>query len=303
MLRFLDPSRNRYAGLLFAICVLCGPLALIVAGWAGWNAHSKQPPPMASYIHLNTVTNQVELFADQLVRLSLTGSGEQDRKTLATMVVDPRAVSLAETPWNVTSTHLTTVKRVAEQADSAEWEAKILVGYSAPGSGVVQFGTMVVNVLSSGGAYKATALPRFENSQNRAMQVGPGYTVAVDVNSSLGKSIAKFASAYYVQGPDQDLGRLVTGPFSEQVRAGVEKPFSPSPFASVNVQMIFSKGAVPTQPAPGDTVDVLATIRGGASESTWYTMQVPLRMAVTDQRQWAVSDILDSLDVGKIIHQ
>ncbi|MEE3755273.1 conjugal transfer protein [Mycobacterium intracellulare] len=296
MLRFLDPSRNRYAGLLFAACVLCGPLALVVAGWAGWNAHSKQPPPVASYVHLNTVTNQVELFADQLVRLSLTGSGEQDRKTLATMVVDPRAVSLAETPWNVTSTHLTTVKRVAEEADSAEWEAKIRVGYSVPGSGVVQFGTMVVSVLSSNGAYKATALPRFENSQDPAMEVGPGYTIAVDPHASLGVAVASFANAYYVQGPNQDLGRLVTGTFSG-------KPLRPSPFTSTDVKMIFSKRAVPIKPSPGDTVEVLATIRGGASEKTWYTMQVPLRMTVTDQRQWAVSAILDSLDVGKIIHQ
>jgi hypothetical protein len=296
MLRFLNPSRNQYAGLLFTVCVLCGPVALIVAGWAGWSAHSKQPMPSASYIRLNTITNQVEIFTDQLVRLTLTGTGEQDRKTLTSMVVDPRSVSLADIPWNVTSTHVTAVERVAEQVDSAEWEAKVFVGYSAPGSGVVQFGTMIVNILSSDGAYKATTLPRFVNPQDTVMQVGPGYTIAVDLRSGLGAAIASFANAYYVPGMNPNMGRYVTGNFSG-------KPLRPSPFTSTDVQLIFAKSAVPVEPAPGDTVEVLVTIRGSASQSTWYAMQVPLRVTVTDQRQWAVDAILDTVDVGKIIHR
>lgn len=298
MLRFLDPSRNRYAGLIFAAFVLCGPVALIVAGWAAWNANSKQPMPTASYIGLNTTTAQIELFADQVVRLTLTGAGEQSRRTLASMVVDPRAVSLAKDPWNVTSTNVKTIKRVAEQADSAEWEVEVEVGYSAPGSGVVQFGNVVVNVLSSGGAYKATALPRFRNPEVRSMQVGPGYTNAVDANSALGKLIANFATAYFVPGASQDMGRFVTGSFSK-----TEKPLAASPFTSATVETIFSKDAVPMEPAPGDAVDVLVAIRGGASEKTWYTMQIPLRVEVTDQNQWAVSAILETVDVGKIIHR
>lgn len=278
------------------MCVLCGPLALVVGGWAAWNAHSKQPMPAAGYIRLNTITNQVEVFADQIVRLTLTGSGEQDRKTLASMVVDPRGVALADVPWNVISTHVTSVERVAEQVDSAEWEADVQAAYSAPGSGIVQFGNMVVNVLSSNGAYKATALPRFENPADPAMQVGPGYTSPVDLNSGLGTAIASFANAYYVPGMNQDMGRYVTGNFSG-------KPLSSSPFTSTSVQMIVSKSAVPLEPAPGDSVDVLVTIRGGASQSTWYTMQVPMRVVVTDQRQWAVTAILGTVDVGKIIHR
>jgi hypothetical protein len=252
--------------------------------------------PSASYIRLNTIANQVELFADQLVRLTLTGTGEQDRKTLTSMVVDPRSVSLADIPWNVTSTHVTAVERVAQQADSAEWATKVLVGYSAPGSGVVQFGTMIANILSSGGAYKATTLPRFENSQDVAMQVGPGYTTAVDLRSGLGAAIASFANAYYVPGMNPNMGRYVTGNF-------LGKPLRPSPFTATDVQLIFARSAVPAEPAPGDTVDVLATIRGSASQSTWYTMQVPLRVTATDQRQWAVAAILDTVDVGKIIHR
>ena len=296
MRKFLDPSRNRYAGLLFAVCVLCGPLALILGAWSAWSAYSKQPMPTSSYIQLNTVTNQAQQRADQIVRLSLTGSGEQDRKTLASMIVDPRPVALPDVPWNVTSTHVKTVKRVAEQEDSAEWEVKVDVGYSAPGTGVIQFGTMVVNILSSDGAFKGTALPRFENPEEKSMQVGPGYTNAVDLRGGLGTTIASFANAYYVPGMNQNMGRYVTGAFTG-------KPLSVSPFTSTDVQMIFARTPVPLEPAAGDTVEVLATIRGGASQSTWYTMQVPLRVTVTDQHQWAVSAILNTVDVGKIIHQ
>ncbi|MBU8820963.1 conjugal transfer protein [Mycolicibacterium goodii] len=296
MLRFLDPSRNRYAGLIFAAFVMCGPVALIVAGWAAWSSHSKQPMSTASYIGLNTTAAQIELFADQVVRLSLTGVGEQSRKTLASMVVDPRAVSLADDPWNVTSTHVKSIRRVAEEAESAEWEVEVEVGYSAPGSGMIQFGNLVVNVLSSNGAYKATALPRFRNPEVRSMQVGPGYTNPVDVNTALGKTISNFANAYFVPGASQDLGRYVTGSFSE-------KPLAATPFSSATVQSILSRDALPPEAAPGDTADLLVTIRGGASQSTWYTMQVPLRARVTDQNQWAVSDILETVDVGKIIHR
>ncbi|KMV18316.1 hypothetical protein ACT17_11825 [Mycolicibacterium conceptionense] len=298
MLKFLDPSRNRYAGLIFAIFVLCGPVALGVAGWAAWNSHSKQPMPTSSYIGLNTTTAQIAIFADRVVRLSLTGAGEQSRKTLASMVVDPRAVLLAEEPWNVTSTNVNTINRVAEEPDSAEWEVEVEVGYSAPGSGVVQFGNVVVNVLSSGGAYKATALPRFRNPEVRSMQVGPGYANAVDVSSPLGKTVANFATAYFVPGSSLDMGRYVTGSFPKE-----EKPLASSPFTSATVQTILSKGALPVEPAPGATADVLVTVRGGASEKTWYTMQIPLRLAVTDQHQWAVSAILETVDVGKIIHR
>ncbi|MGJ6127118.1 hypothetical protein QN239_31525 [Mycolicibacterium sp. Y3] len=296
MLRFLDPSRNRYAGLLFAAILMCAPLALVVAIWAGWSAHSKQPLPTSSYIGLNTTTNQIELFADQVVRLALTGSGEQDRKILASKLVDPRGIDFPPVPWNVTSTAPTIIKRVAEQPDSAEWEVRVVVGYSAPGTGAVQFQSFIVNVLSSEGAYKATAVPRIENMEAPTMQVGPGYTIAVDLNSALGTAVSSFANAYYVPGTSQNIGRYVTGSFSG-------KPLAGSPFSSVTVQMIWAKEAPPQQPAAGDTVEVLATVRGSASQSTWYTMQIPVRLAFTDQKQWAVAAILTTIDVGKIIHQ
>lgn len=296
MLKFLDPSRNRYAGLVFAAVLMCAPLALVVASWAAWNAHSKQPMPTAGYIGLNTTTNQIELFADQVVRLALTGSSEQDRKTLASKVVDPRGIELPPTPWNVTSTAPTIVKRIAEQPDSAEWEVRVLVGYSAPGTGTLQFQSFVVNVLSSQGAYKATAVPRIENVETPTMQVGPGYAIAVDLNGAIGKAVSDFANAYYVPSARQNLGRYVTGAF-------IGEPLAASPFSSATVQMIWAKDAPPQKPAPGDSVDVLATIRGSASQNTWYTMQIPLRITFTDQNQWAIDAVLTTVDVGKIIHQ
>lgn len=298
MFSFLDPARNRHAGLIFTLCVLCGPIALIIGGWAAWNAHSKQPWPTENYIRLNTVASQVELFADQIVRLSLTGSANnpEDRARLAAMVVDPRAVALPPTPWNVTSTHVDSIRRVAQEFNSAEWEVEVLVGYSPPGSGAVRFNTMIVNILSSRGAYKATALPRFANFARPPMQVGPGYTAGVDLNSALGTAVKDFADAFYKPVGGSNMGRLVTKDFSGT-------PVKGSPFTSISVRMIMSKNAAPIEPAPGDSVDVLATIRGAASDETWYNMQVPMRLVYTDQKQWAVSEILETVDVGKIIHQ
>ena len=297
MFGFLDPARNRYAGLIFSLLVLCAPVALILGGWAAWSAHSKQPLPPESYIRLNMIASQVELIADQVVRLSLTGEEKnlQDRQRLAAMVVDPRAVEFPKRPWNVISTHVSSVRRVAQEPDSAEWEVEVLVGYSAPGSGAVQFNTMIVNILSSQGAYKVTALPRLDDFRRPPMQVGPGYTEAVDVNSALGTAVADFAAAYYKRG-GEDLGRLVTRDFSGT-------PLKDSPFTSTSVRMILASQATPTDPAAGDSVDLLATIRGVASENTWYNMQVPLRLVYTDQGQWAVSEILETVDVGQIIHQ
>lgn len=296
MLKFLDPSRNRHAGLIFAACVLCGPLALAVGGWAAWIASSKQPLPEATYIRLNAVTKQVELFGDRFIRLALTGSGEQDRKTLASMVTDPRAVSLPPRPWNITSTAVVDVERKDSESDSAEWKVVLQIGYAAPGTGAVQFTNMKVMVLSSGGAYKAAALPMLDTGDVVPMEVGPGYTIQVSVDNGLGDTISGFVKAYYVPGSNNDLGRYVTGGFTG-------KPVTSSPFTSTTVEEIKARSAPPQAPAPGDSVDVLATVRGGASETTWFTMQVPLKVVFTDQKQWAIKNILETIDVGKIIHR
>lgn len=301
MLKILDPSRNRYAAHVFSISVLCGPVALLIAVWAGWNASTKQPPAQEQWIHLNEVTAQVQLFGDQIVRLAMTGRTAEDRKTLASMVADPRAVELSKDPWNVTSSHVIGVARIAQQADSAEWKVTVRIGYTAPGDPAVRFNTMNVIVLSSDGGYKAAALPMMGDATTVPIQVGPGYNIPVDPNSGLGDAVTKFATAYYVRVPGStkapDLGRFVTGDFPPN-----SAPLT-SPFTSLAVPAIYARAAVPTQPSPGDSADVLATVKGSASASTSLNMQIPLQMVFTEQRQWAVARILSTVDVGQIIHR
>lgn len=301
MLKFLNPSRNRYAGLIFVICVLCGPIGAGIGIWAAWSAHTKQPMPLEDYIALGALQEKVKLRADQFLRLALTGKGEQDRRTLAAMVVDPRAVSLPPVPWNVTSTRITDVDRIAVEPDSAEWKVVFEVGFTAPGTGTIIFTNMKVVMLSSGGSFKAAALPKLDQESVPAMQVGPGYTVQVDLGSALGTTVSGFVSAFYVPGTDStSLGRYVIGDFW---KTNEGKPVKASPFTSATVETILSKSALPSRPKAGDAVDVLVTIRGGATETTWFTMQTPLHVVFTEQDQWAVENIPETVEVGKIMHR
>lgn len=276
-----------------------GPIAILLVLLLGFFMVSTRPPtPVETYTAL-TQYNRAEYFARQYLLIWLAGSDRLSDQLSEMTSVGERKVELNPDPLKVTDVNVVSVKRwITEVADETEWSFTLAATTLPPG-GQRARNYYEVTFVEKDGAFQVITLPRLTTVGTTPIKVATVYGQKVALDGVLGKTIANFAQAYIVPGNSGNLGRYISEQFNHP-------PISGAPYTSVRITAIEATGGAQVggkevaSAQPGDSFDILVTVKASVSNTTFVTMQLPLRVHMTPNNQWQVDAITSPVDFGEV---
>lgn len=278
---------------------LTGPIAIALVVVLGFFLISTRPPTPADTYKSLTEYSRAEYFARQYLLVWLAGSNRLDDQLAEMTSVGERKLALNPDPMTVTDINVTDVQRfITNNPDETEW-AFTLAATTIPPGGSRARNFYQVTFVEKDGSFQVITLPRLTTSPSTPIKVASVYGQAVALDGTLGKTLTNFAQAFLVPGNSGNLGRYVSESFEHP-------PITGAPYTSVRLTAIDATGGSQvggkdvTTAQPGDSFDVLVTVRASVSTTTYVTMQLPLRVHMTPNNQWLVDSITSPVDFGEV---
>lgn len=273
--------------------MISGPIALVLSVLTLAAMLIFRPPSSVDTYRALTEYTRSEHFARNFLLLWLAGNKTQEARFKEMTSTDVRA-ALPPDPLTVTDINVTDVSRyTTDNPGEVEWAYTLSASILPPGGTLTRNFFRVVFV-EVGGAFQAIALPRITSSGITPIKVGGGYPQQAALDGALGKVMANFAQAYLVSSNSAQLGRYASEKFTG-------KPIVNSPYTSVKVTDIQVGGDKDvTTTRAGDSLDIVVTVKGNISDSTYSMMQLPIRVTQTSNGQWLVDRFNEPLDFGEI---
>lgn len=276
------------------VALISGPLAIIISALTVLFSIVTRPPSPVDVYRAQTQIVRAEFFARNYLLLWLAGSDRQESRFKEMTSVDVR-LTLNPDPVTVMDINVTDVLRTPAGSET-EW-AFTLVATVVPPGGNTSRNSYRVTFVEKDGAFQVIALPRIVFNGVTPIHVDTVYKGSEPLDGVLGKTLANFAKAYLTPSDGEgSLGRYVSPKF-------IDKPIQGSPYASVRVtdiQTVAASGMQYIEPTPGTTLEILLTVRAMMSTTTFTTMQLPLRVTMTENRQWLVDSITELVDFGTV---
>lgn len=245
---------------------------------------------------LNEINGYVgaEFFAHNFLLVWLAG-GAHEADKLATMAAMPGQPQLSADPFTVLDINAVPPVTRTSAGKETEWGLTLAATVIPPGSNGSTRSYFHVTFLEAGGTYKALMWPRPVNNNARAVQIGAYYTDGIGANSPLGTQVGSFLTAFYTANSAGSLGSYVSSQFTDSA-------VKTSPYTAVSLTAInAAKGSPDTAAAqPGTTVHVLATAKASVSTDTFSTIDVPLRLTLSNNKQWLIDGFDEPVHFGSI---
>ncbi|MDD4865821.1 MAG: conjugal transfer protein [Mycobacterium sp.] len=239
-----------------------------------------------------------EFFAHNFLLVWLAG-GARDAEKLSTMTALPGQPELNPDPFTVLDINAVPPVTRTAAGKETEWGLTLAATLIAPGSsGTSARNYFRVTFVEAGGTYKALMWPRPVNNTARAVQINSSYTHGLDITGPLGAQVSAFMTAFYTKDSAGSLGNFVSSQFSETAIKG-------SPYTTVQVTSILAaKDTRDTANAtPGTTVHVLVAAKAAASTDTFSLINAPLRMTLSNNKQWLVDGFDDPVHFGAVSYK
>ena len=286
------PSVQRRALL---VSFLTGPLAIVLVLLLGAFLIATRPESPVNTYKALTEYSRAEYFARNYLLMWLAGSPRvEDRFAEMTSVADIK-LSLNPDPMTVTDINVTDVLRTPAGPET-EWSFTLAATTIPPGS-TMSRNFYYVTFVEHDGAFQAITLPRLTDSTVVPIKIATIYTQHAALDGTLGKMLANFVQAYIIPGASGSLGRYASESFNHSPIAG-------SPYTSVRITGIQVAGDKQVSDAqPGNSFDVLVTVKTSVSTTTYTTQQLPLRVSMTPNNQWLVDAITSPVDFGEVTNR
>ena len=152
-----------------------------------------------------------------------------------------------------------------------------------------------LDVAEHGDTYQATALPRQVSPNTQPFTATTMFTNRAEPDTPLFKSADAFVRAYVTPNSGGTLGSTTSSNF-------VGEPLRNSPYSkATTVDVVWAKedkAVDMNNVSPGNSVFALITVKAEVSTATYHFMQLPVRMVVLDNNQWAVDALTDYVDIN-----
>lgn len=264
---------------------------------------SNQPEPNV-ISDIGEVTD-VQNWAVDYMLLWLGGSGPRagesstpNQQALEERTSAPFDVTLPTAPVQVTSVrpHGKPVAiPIGEGGTDALWRVSLEAIVMFPGEHSSRRQYYSMDVAEHGDTYQATALPRQVSPNTQPFTATTMFTNRAEPESPLFKSADAFVRAYVTPNSGGTLGSTTSSNF-------VGEPLRNSPYSKATTEDLVwakdGKSVDMNNVSPGDSVFALVTVKAEVSTATYHYMQLPVRMVVLDNNQWAVDAITDYVDIN-----
>lgn len=264
---------------------------------------SNQPEPNV-ISDIGEVTD-VQNWAVDYMLLWLGGSGPRagesstpNQQALEERTSAPFDVTLPTAPVQVTSVrpHGKPVAiPIGEDGTDALWRVSLEAIVMFPGEHSSRRQYYSMDVAEHGDTYQATALPRQVSPNTQPFTATTMFTNRAEPESPLFKSADAFVRAYVTPNSGGTLGSTTSSKF-------VGEPLRNSPYSKATTEDLVwakdGKSVDMNNVSPGDSVFALVTVKAEVSTATYHYMQLPVRMVVLDNNQWAVDAITDYVDIN-----
>lgn len=247
--------------------------------------------------------NDVQNWAVDYMLLWLGGSGPRagesstpNQQALEERTSAPFDVTLPTAPVQVTSVrpHGKPVAIPVGEGD-ALWRVSLEAIVMFPGEHSSRRQYYAMDVAEHGDTYQATALPRQVSPNTQPFTATTMFTNRAEPESPMFKSADAFVRAYVTPNSGGTLGSTTSSNF-------VGEPLRNSPYSKATTEDVVwakdGKGVDMNNVSPGDSVFALVTVKAEVSTATYHYMQLPVRMVVLDNNQWAVDAITDYVDIN-----
>lgn len=276
------------------ISMISGPVALVLTVLFGVYTVLRMPTDIVD-VHKELMSyTRAEYFARNYTLAWLAGSSKQNT-TIDSMTSASAKLTLNPDPMTVTDLNMVDVLWTPT-ADPAitEWAFTVSATIIPPG-GTSSRNFFRVTLVEKQGAFQAITLPRITTRDIVPIRVNTVYVVSTDVNGVLGKIVSNFMKAFLIPGDSGSMGRYVSEAFTA-------KPISGAPYSSVKVTGINIADGYPNpvDATPGQSVEIMVTVRAFVSTTTYNTMQFPLRVTMTSNGQWLVDSITEPVNFGEV---
>lgn len=275
------------------VALVSGPLAIIIVVLDVLFNIATRPPYPADVYLAQTQIVRAEYFARNYLLVWLAGGPPQEDR-FKEMTSSGTRLSLNPDPVTVMDINITDLQRTPVNVNT-EWAFTLAASIVPPG-GIPTRSFYRVTFVEHDGAFQAIVLPRLTTSGIVPIRVETEYASHAAVDGILGKTLANFAKAFLTPGDSGgSLGRYVSERFTAQ-------PVLNSPYTSVRLTDVQFAGTVqPTDASPGQSLEVLATVRASMSTTTFTTMQLPVRATMTKNSQWLIDAITEPVDFGNVV--
>lgn len=288
------PSVQRRAIL---VSFFTGPISIVIVLLLGAFLILTRPQqPIDTFKALSSY-QRAEYFARNFLLVWLAGSPKQESVYKEMTSVDGK-LELNPDPMTVTDINITDVNRYQGDAPGeVEWSYTMAASTVPPGASPTR-NFYRVTFVEKNGAFQVISLPCLTSKGITPIKVASVYGQFAALDGTLGKMLANFAKAYLVPGSDNGaLGRYASAQFGDQ-------PIKGAPYTSVRLTAIQVSGDKQvTDAKPGDSFNILVTVRASISTTTFTTMQLPLKVSMTPNNQWLVDSITQPVDFGAVTNR
>jgi hypothetical protein len=291
----LSPTATRRA--FFATAIAAWTAIAAVIGLVVWliMIEAQQRP-----VNVLTEINQyvgAEFFGHNFLLVWLAG-GPREANKLASMTAMPGLPKLNDDPFTVLDINAVPPVTRTPAGSQTEWGLTLAATLIVPGAGTSSRNYFRVTFLESGGTYKALMWPRPVNTTARAVQIMSYYTTGIGLTGPLGTQVTNFMTAFYAANNPGSLGSYVSSAFTDT-------PIKGSPYSSVEVTEIMAAKTSPDTATaqPGTTVHVLVTAKATSSQTTFNTIDAPLRLTMSNNKQWLVDGFDEPIHFGAVTYK
>lgn len=297
--------RPEYSAKLVRLALIAVPViaALTVFNTVTTVRTMNQPEP--NVISDIGEVNDVQNWAVDYMLLWLGGSGPRagesstpNQQALEERTSAPFDVTLPTAPVQVTSVrpHGKPVAiPIGEGGGDALWRVSLEAIVMFPGEHSSRRQYYSMDVAEHGDTYQATALPRQVSPNTQPFTATTMFTNRAEPESPLFKSVDAFVRAYVTPNSGGTLGSTTSSNF-------VGEPLRNSPYSKATTEDVVwakdGKSVDMNNVSPGDSVFALVTVKAEVSTATYHYMQLPVRMVVLDNNQWAVDALTDYVDIN-----
>ena len=268
---------------------------------------------------INAFAN-ADFFAHNFLLVWLAG-GPGQSKQLVSMSAMTGHPEMNKDPFTVLDINTVPPVLRTPAGKETEWALTLAATLVSPGgSGTSTRSYFRVTFVEADGTYKALMWPRPVNSTTRAVQIAPYYTQGVGAGTPLGTAVCNFMTAFYTSNNAPGAACTSSDPASSTAPAAPKNaasmglyvssqfkddPIANSPYTGIQISSIqAAEGSPdPASAKPGDTIHVLATAKAMSSTTTFNTIDAPLRLTLSPNRQWQVDGFDEPIHFGAVHYQ